>query len=284
MSEPPAEAPGTAVDGAAAASGAPGGRFAGAPGQLVRRLQGLVGFGLILAAWYVVAVLGIVDAGLLPRPDEVVAELIGLWKSGTLLTDVRVSVQRVTIGVLLGVAMAVPVGFLLGWYRAVARLFDPVVNFFRALPPIALIPLVVVYFGIGETARISVLVYAAFFSGVIVVYEGVRGLDPVYTRAGRALGASQHEIFLRIVLPLSVPTILVALRVALGVSWATLVAAELIAAQDGLGSLIQEAGNFFQIPAVYGGIILIGMAALVMDALLRAVIARVVRWREEVTP
>jgi NitT/TauT family transport system permease protein len=157
------------------------------------------------------------------------------------------------------------------------------VNFFRALPPIALIPLVVVYFGIGESARLSVLVYAAFFSGVIVIYEGVRGLEPVYIRAGKALGASQAEIFSRIVLPLSVPTILVALRVALGVSWATLVAAELIAAQEGLGALIQEAGNFFQIPVIYGGIILIGVAALIMDGVLRVITARIVRWREEVT-
>src|SRR5690606_20681964 len=101
--------------------------------------------------------------------------------------------------------------------------------FFRALPPIALIPLVIVYFGIGELARISILVYASFFAAVVVLYEGISSLDPIYVRAARALGATSWEVFSRCVAPASVPHLFTALRVALGVSWATLVAAELIA-------------------------------------------------------
>lgn len=258
-------------------------RLAAARGRLLRGSLGLVGFGLIIAAWYAVEALELFGPGLLPTPDQVVAALVELWGSGNLILQIRTSVQRVALGVAIGVALAIPVGFVLGWYRIASLIFDPVVNFLRALPPIALIPLVVVYFGIGETARLSVIVYAAFFSGVIVIYEGVRSLDPIYIRAGNALGAAQWEIFARIVLPLSVPSIFVALRVALGVSWATLVAAELIAAQDGLGAMIQQAGNFFQIPVIYGGIILIGIAALVMDRVLRVVTKRLVSWREEVT-
>lgn len=266
---------------------------AGAPPRLLRLaavlgargasvLFGAVGFGVVVIVWYVVELSGVMAEGLLPAPHEVLAEIWRLVGTGTLVEHVWLSLRRVLIGVLVGVAVAVPIGFLLGWYKLLSAMFDPVVNFLRALPPIALIPLVVVYFGIGEFARLTVLIYAAFFAGVIVIYEGVVTLDPIYIRAAKVLGASQREMFTRIMLPLSVPTILVALRVALGVSWATLVAAELIAAQQGLGAMIQEAGNFFRIPTIYGGIILIGVAALLMDRVLRLVMNRLVAWQERV--
>lgn len=247
-----------------------------------RAVLGLVGFAVVILAWHLVVAFEWFRPGLIPSPYDTLAELVDDFRDGDLLSHVRASVVRVVLGVGIGVGAAVIVGFLLGWYETTARLFNPVINFFRALPPIALIPLVVVYFGIGEMARVSVLVYAAFFSGVIVIFEGIRGLDPVYLRAGRALGASQLELFGRVVLPLSLPTIFIALRVALGVSWATLVAAELIAAQRGLGAVIQRAGNFLRMEEIYGGIILIGLSALIMDGLLRAVTNRLLAWREDV--
>lgn len=101
----------------------------------------------------------------------------------------------VVVGVFCGLAIALPVGFILGWYKSVRAFIDPVINFFRALPPIALIPLVIVYFGIGELARLSVLIYAAFFSSVIVIYEGIKMIPPIYIRVSKALGATDFEIF-----------------------------------------------------------------------------------------
>ena len=105
------------------------------------------------------------------------------------------STQRVFVGVALGIALAVPVGFCLGWYRGLRTFIDPVINFFRALPPIALIPLVIVYFGIGEVAKTVILFYASFFAGVIVMYEGIAQISPIYVRVARTLGASDLEIF-----------------------------------------------------------------------------------------
>ena len=154
---------------------------------------------------------------------------------------------------------------MLGWYRQVRRFVDPLINFFRALPPIALIPLVIVYFGIGEVAKVVILFYASFFAGVIVMYEGIAQISPIYVRVARTLGAADDEIFLRVIVPLAVPHMLTALRVALGVAWATLVASELIAARQGLGALIQDAASFFQLDIIYVGIICIGFIALVMD-------------------
>lgn len=235
----------------------------------------------MLLAWYALAYSGLVNPALLPKPHQVFARFRELLV-GRLPLDIWMSTQRVLVGVALGIVLAVPVGFLLGWYRGVRTFVDPLINFFRALPPIALIPLVIVYFGIGETAKIAILFYASFFAGVIVMYEGIAQISPIYVRVARTLGASDGEIFRKVILPLTVPHMLTALRVALGVAWATLVASELIAAQQGLGALIQNASSFFQLDIVYLGIICIGFIALAMDTVLRAVARRLVSWQERI--
>lgn len=236
----------------------------------------------LVVLWYAIRATGLIRPGLVPSPDEVAATFATLMATKGLWFDVAISSWRVLTGLILGVALAVPVGFLLGWYRPVGRLFDPLINFFRARPPIALIPLVIVYFGIGEPAKIIILFYAAFFSGVIVMYEGIAQLNPLFVRVSRTLGATDGEIFRFVIVPLAVPHILTALRVALGVTWATLVASELVAAQRGLGAVIQNASNYFQIRTIYAGIICIGAVALLMDAALRAVSRRLVDWQERI--
>ena len=218
-----------------------------------------------------------------PTPAAVFETLVdGMSTSDGLLLDTRLSVLRVLIGIAIGCTAAIPVGFALAWFPVVRAMFDPLVSFFRALPPLALIPLVIIYLGIDETARLSLLVYAAFFPSVIVIYESVAATDDIYIRAGRALGANQFELFRRVVLPLTVPQIFVAVRVALGVCWATVVAAELIAAQRGLGSMMADAQNFFRQEEVFAGIILIGVSAMVMDYIVQLLMTRTVRWQERV--
>jgi NitT/TauT family transport system permease protein len=145
-----------------------------------------------------------------------------------------------------------------------------------------LIPLVIVYFGIGEPAKVVILFYASFFAGVIVMYEGIAQISPIFVRVARTLGASDGEIFRKVVVPMAVPHVLTALRVALGVAWATLVASELIAAQQGLGAVIQDAAAFFQLDIIYVGIICIGFIALAMDLVLRAATRRLVSWQERI--
>jgi NitT/TauT family transport system permease protein len=235
----------------------------------------------LLALWYAIHYSGVVNPALVPTPHAVAASF---WELAAqrLPRDMWMSTQRVFLGVVLGIVLAVPVGFVLGWYREVRRFVDPLINFFRALPPIALIPLVIVYFGIEETAKVVILFYASFFAGVIVMYEGIAQISPIYVRVARTLGANDLEIFLRVIVPLTVPHMLTALRVALGVAWATLVASELIAAQQGLGSLIQNAAAFFQLEIIYVGIICIGFIALAMDLALRVVARRLVAWQERI--
>jgi NitT/TauT family transport system permease protein len=241
----------------------------------------LAPWGAIVAIWYAIHYSGLVNPALVPAPHAVA---VRFWELAgqRLPKDVYMSAQRVFIGVALGILLAVPVGFVLGWYREVRTFADPLLNFFRALPPIALIPLVIVYFGIGEGAKVAILFYASFFAGVIVMYEGIAQISPIYVRVARTLGARDHEIFLKVIVPLTVPHILTALRVALGVAWATLVASELIAAQQGLGSLIQNAASFFQLDIIYVGIISIGFIALAMDLVLRTVSKRLVAWQDRI--
>ena len=233
----------------------------------------------LLALWYAVRASGVVNPALVPAPHAVLARLVELVQ-GRLPLDIWMSTQRVFVGVFLGVLVAVPVGFAIGWYRGVRSFVDPLINFFRALPPIALIPLVIVYFGIGEVAKTVILFYASFFSAVIVMVEGIGQISPIYVRVAKTLGASDTEIFAKVIVPLTVPHILTAIRVALGVAWATLVASELIAAQQGLGALIQNASSFFQLDIIYVGIVCIGFIALAMDLALRAATRRLVAWQD----
>jgi NitT/TauT family transport system permease protein len=238
---------------------------------------------LIVLAWYAIAYSGLINPALIPAPHAVAARFWELLTKARLPADMLISTQRVFLGVSCGIVLAVPVGFVLGWYREIRSFIDPLINFFRALPPIALIPLVVVYFGIGELAKVVILFYASFFAGVIVMYEGIAQISPIYVRVARTLGATDGEIFRKVIIPLTVPHMLTALRVALGVAWATLVASELIAAQQGLGALIQNASSFFQLDIIYVGIICIGFIALAMDLALRAVARRLVSWQERIT-
>lgn len=250
---------------------------------LIRFLTATCAFALLIGVWYIIYFMKVIKPALFPPPHLVFERAVFLFSEGGLIFDMLASIQRVAIGVLLGVSAAVPVGFLLGWYDKLGSFFQPLINFFRALPPIALIPLVIVYFGIGEAAKTIVLFYAAFFSSVVVMYEGISTIDPIFIRAARTLGASSFEIFAKVVFPLSVPHILTALRVALGVSWATLVAAELVAAQTGLGAVIQNASNYFQIPIIYLGIALIGILALIMDMIIRWLTGYFTKWQEALT-
>lgn len=141
----------------------------------------------------------------------------------------------------------------------------------------------IVYFGIGEVAKTAILFYASFFAAVIVMYEGVAQISPAYIGVARALGANDLEVFGKVVVLLTVPHLLTAVRVALGGAWATLIASELIAAQQGLGALIQNASAFFQLDIIYVGIACIGFIALARDLILSTLSHRLVAWQERIS-
>jgi NitT/TauT family transport system permease protein len=215
-----------------------------------------------------------------PTPPEVVSKAAELWSDGVLQEDVLASLGRVLSGFLLGSALAVPVGFLMGWYTVARGLFEPWIQFFRTIPPLALLPLVLVLMGIGELPKVFVIFLAAFLACVISTYQGVVGVDRTLINAARVLGAKDGTIFLKVVVPASTPFILVGMRVGLGSAWATLVAAELLAAQAGLGYRMQQAQLYYDIATIFVGIIVIGVLGLVMDRLLLLAETRLTGWQE----
>jgi NitT/TauT family transport system permease protein len=243
----------------------------------------LASFALVIAVWEASRAVGLINPKLFPSVAAVLSAFVTMLLNRTLQAHIAASLGRVMAGFAMGIAAAVICGFLIGWFRTMRLLMDPVINFFRALPPIALIPLMIIFFGIGETSKIIVLTYAAFFPALVVIYQSLVGLDPIYVRVGRTLGSTNMELFRRIILPQLVPHIITASRVSLGVCWATLVAAELIAAQKGIGAMMVEAQNFFQMPPLVLGIVLIGAISLAMDGVVRSIERRVTAWQEKLT-
>ncbi len=230
-----------------------------------------------LGAWSAFSAAGLVG---LPGPLEVLRRGGELLADGTLAEDTGASLARVLSGFLLGSLLAVPVGFLMGWYQVGRAIIEPWVQFFRTIPPLALLPLVMVTMGIGETPKIFVIFLAAFLSCVISTYQGVVSVDKTLINAARVLGAGSMVIFRRVVIPASSPFILVGMRIGLGAGWATVVAAELLAAPNGLGMRMQQAQQFYDMPTILVNVVVIGILGLLMDRLLLMIESHLTRWQE----
>jgi NitT/TauT family transport system permease protein len=230
-----------------------------------------------IAIWWIVSLLPGVQ---IPTPPAVVVEGGKLIANGTLAADIGASLVRVLIGFILGSLVAIPIGFLMGWYAIARALIEPYVQFFRMIPPLAIIPLAVVLMGIGEVPKIFVIFLAAFLACVVATFQGVIGVDRTLINAARVLGAKDSTIFLRVVVPASSPFIFVGMRVGLGSASATLVAAELIAAQQGLGFLMQQAQLYYNLASIFVALITIGILGLIMDRLLMAGERRITSWQE----
>ena len=230
-----------------------------------------------LLVWIGLTKSGIED---LPGPWAVARRGAELVEDGTLFEDMGASLRRVLSGYVLGVALAIPVGFAMGWYPVVRRLIDPWIQFFRMVPPLAIIPLAILTMGIDEKPKIFVIFLAAFLSSVVSTYQGVVSVDATLVNAARVLGAKDRQVFVGVVVPASTPFILVGMRIGLGASWATVVAAELIAAQSGLGFRMQQAQLYYDLPTIFVQLIAIGAIGLVMDRLLLLAERRLTGWQE----
>jgi len=230
-----------------------------------------------LGGWALLAWIGVQG---LPGPYAVAGRFVELIGDGTWLADTLASLRRVVLGFALGTLCAVPAGFLMGWYRLARGLLEPYVQFFRTIPPLAIIPLAIVLMGIDETPKIFVIFLASFLASVIATFQGVVSVDNTLINAARVLGAKDRVVFIRVVIPASTPFILVGMRVGLGSAWATLVAAELIAAQQGLGYRMQQAQLFYDLAAIFVSLITIGVIGLLMDRGLLWMERHLTDWQE----
>jgi NitT/TauT family transport system permease protein len=240
-------------------------------------LLNLIALVVGIAVWAVVASAQLAD---IPGPLSVASRALDLLKDGTLVQDALASLRRVFLGFALGTLLAIPVGFLMGWYPVARGLLEPYVQFFRTIPPLAIIPLAIVLMGIGETPKVFVIFLAAFLSCVVAAFQGVVDVDSTLVNAARVLGAPDRVIFLKVVIPAATPFLLVGMRIGLGSAWATVVAAELIAADKGLGYEMTHAQTYYDIPTIFVGLITIGVIGLGMDRLLLLAERRLTGWQE----
>lgn len=205
-----------------------------------------------------------------PSPPDVARGLITLVERDVLGRYVRDSLYRVACGYGAAVLLGVPLGMLLGWYRQLGRAVNPVIQMLRPISPLAWMPLAVIWFGVTDIAPIFLIFLASLFPIVVAAMNGVRNVPPMYLQAGRNFGLSPAQMIRRVVFPAVLPRIFVGLRIAFGVAWIVLVAAEMIAVDSGLGYLIIDARNAGKrYDLVVGGMIVIGVIGLMLDTLFR---------------
>lgn len=243
-----------------------------------------VGTGLLLfALWWAATNYGWVDTVVLPSPQvmyDTAASFFGSGYAGKPALDhIVASVLRTFTGLMGGIILGIPVGLLIGYYRAADAILGPIFSFIRPVPPIAFIPLAILYFGIGELPKILLIGTAAFWYVVLNTSNGVRSVPIDLIRAALNLGVRPHQLMFRVILPASLPHIMTGVKTATALSWAIVVAAELVAAQMGLGYLIMDAATFFRVPFVYLGIIIIGIIGLGLEFLTNLLESRWLHWR-----
>ncbi|WP_431224689.1 taurine ABC transporter permease TauC [Serratia sp. L9] len=238
---------------------------------------------VILAVWWAVAALQLISPLFLPAPQQVLHQLMVIaspqgFMDATLWQHLAASLGRILVALLAAVLIGVPVGIAMGLSETVCGILDPLIEIYRPVPPLAYLPLMVIWFGIGETSKI-LLIYLAIFAPVALsTLAGVRSVAQVRIRAAQALGASRWQLLRFVVLPSALPEILTGLRIGLGVGWSTLVASELIAATRGLGFMVQSAGEFLATDVVIAGISVIAIIAFGLELGLRALQRRLTPW------
>ena len=238
---------------------------------------------VLLGLWALITNLFHIPAMVLPSPQSILrhfrALVLGGYAGHPLWEHILVSVLRTLTGFFIGVTLAIPLGLWMGYSRTVNAILWPVFGFIRPIPPIAYIPLAILWFGIGEFSKVLLIFVASFNFTVLASAAGMRAVPEQLIRAGTNLGLSRWQMFVSVMLPAAMPQIFTGIKTSIAVSWAVMVAAELIAAQIGLGFIIEDAGTFFRTPEVMIGVAIIGAIGLVFEATVVAIERRVLHWQ-----
>lgn len=235
-----------------------------------------------LIVWTLIVRSGLVSARFTPTPLEIVREFALLIYQGyvgvPLYEHISSSLIRTLIGFSLATIVGIPFGLLIGRVKLLEAAFTPWFAFLRPIPAIAFVPLVILWFGIGEFSKISVIFFSSFLYITVSTIAGVKSVPVQLLRAGYSLGALDRKSFLYVVLPAALPQIMVGIRLGSAISWTLVVAAELVAAQKGLGYMIMDASTFFRVKDVYVGLIVIGLIGFLLETTIAAVEKRLVHW------
>ena len=232
----------------------------------------------ILALWQMASTAGWVNAYLLPSPLRVAAAILNAGRGGELGRHVAASLLRVGEGFGITVCLALPLAVLASFAPRLTAAFNPLLTFLRNIPPLALIPVLILWFGLGESSKLALIVLTSFFPVFMGAVTGLGSVDPRLVEMGRSLGFSRLRILERIMFPESVPSLLNGLRLGLGYSWRAIIGAEMIAAASGLGYWILDAEEMARIDVVFAGIVVIGILGIILDRAAYLAALRLLPW------
>ena len=215
----------------------------------------------------------------LPGPWVVFGALVTLAAKGELWGHVAATLERVAIGFATGAVLAIGLGLPCGYFRGLRNVVEPVVELLRPIPPLAMLPLFIVWVGIGETSKVGFITYATFFPMFLTTVHAVGQMDPLLIRAAQSLGARPRQLFFRVILPAALPDTLTGLRLGIALSFFVIVISEFIGAEQGLGFLINDGRSFFLVPQMLGAAVLLGLFGYAGNALVRFGERRLLRWQ-----
>lgn len=243
-------------------------------------LYAVLTFVVIIALWTIVSSLELIDSIFLPTPMSVVKYAVKTATEGILWANMWISIYRITLGFVLAVILGVPIGILAGTFKPIEAMVRPISEFIRYMPVPAFVPLIMVWVGIGESAKITVIFIGTFFQLVLMVADDARSVSDDLIFASYTLGADTKTAVMKVLIPAMMPRLMETLRMMIGWAWTYLVSAELVAASSGLGYSILKAQRFVKTDAIFSGIIIIGLLGLITDRIFAIINKKLFHWAE----
>lgn len=249
-------------------------------GTINDRLIDYYGIAILLILWETAPRLGWIDSQFFPPLSSILAEGLKLVKDGTLLTHIAISMERTLLGLVGAVALALPLGFVLGgWFPRVTRFLSPLLKLLGQINAFSLFPLFVLFFGIGELAKFSIIFWSCLWPVLFTTIAGVQEVDPLFAKLARSMGSGRMILLVKVLLPGSLPSIFTGVRIGATVAFLMLIAAEMIGAGSGLGWLVLNASVNYIIPRLYLAALLIALLGTAINASLHRLEARLIRWK-----
>jgi NitT/TauT family transport system permease protein len=253
-------------------------RFRGQPSADLQLWVGVGAFGFVLIAWTLLTEFGLIQPQFLPSPRAVIVALWRLFSEGGYVWDIGISIARVWVAFLASAVIAIPLGILMSSYRAVGASSEPLIDFVRYLPVPALVPLTLIWLGIGENSKVALLWIGTFFQLVLLIADDARRVPKEFVETGRTLGAGDGALMKDILFPAMLPSMVDSLRITLGWCWTYLIVAEIVASNSGIGYELWTARRYGKTPEVFAGILTIGVIGLVSDQIIRVLHKRWFRY------
>ncbi len=237
-------------------------------------------FVILIAVWQAVSVSGLVNQVFLPTPGKVLSTILNMFITGSIWGDLYISCYRIFMGFIYAVILGIVLGILAGSFSVTEAFIQPMIEFFRYLPVPAFVPLIMVWVGIGEEAKIAVIFLGTLFQLVPMVADDLRSVPEDYINAAYTLGSKRFKVLWKIIIPSMLPRLMDTLRMMMGWAWTYLVVAELVAANSGLGYSILKAQRYLKTPSIFAGIIIIGLLGLLIDRTFALVSRKLFYWAE----